>query len=182
MFPPITTLINDAAFAPMFVPMPQIAAIPQQPVFAPNQQQIIAQPVQPIAPQTIEQPVQVGPAQKIKCKFTQQEDFQLNQLVSRYGKNWNLISKIMITRNPRQCRERWNNYLNPQLSNSPWTYEEDLLLAQIYAKCGPHWSKISKHFPTRSDNSVRNRWHALLKRSEKRMASSTASTSSSDDN
>ena len=118
--------------------------------------------------------------QKVKCKFTEQEDIQLNNLVRQFGKNWNLISKLMVTRNPRQCRERWNNYINPELSNLPWTIEEDLLLAKIYAQTGPHWSKIGKYFPRRSDNSIRNRWHALLKRSERRNSNATSSCSSDD--
>ena len=174
MFPPITTLINDINFTPLIIPN---AAYPLPIVNIPQPKTEIQRPTP-----KVEEITNSAPIQKIKCKFTEQEDFQLNQLVSRFGKNWNLISKIMVTRNPRQCRERWNNYLNPELSTAPWTYEEDLLLAQIYAKTGPHWSKISKHFPSRSDNSIRNRWHILLKRMEKRMSSSGSSTSSSDDN
>ena len=61
-----------------------------------------------------------------KCKFTPEEDQRLMSLVMKYGtRDWLYISQKMMSRNPRQCRERWNNYLNPNLTAEPWTIEED---------------------------------------------------------
>ena len=101
----------------------------------------------------------------VKLKFTAEEDARLTSLVTQYGtKDWVKISLYMQTRNPRQCRERWNNYVNPNLRTDPWTAEEDKLLEQKYEEFGARWNKISKFFTNRSDNSIRNRWMLIARR------------------
>ncbi|EAY03723.1 Myb-like DNA-binding domain containing protein [Trichomonas vaginalis G3] len=108
----------------------------------------------------------------IKVKFTEEEDLKLQQLVMRYGaKDWIRISQLMITRNPRQCRERWNNYINPALRTDPWSPEEDMLLDQKYAEYGPKWNKISKFLKNRSDNNIRNRWMMIARHRAKHQKS-----------
>jgi hypothetical protein len=105
-----------------------------------------------------------------KTKFTPEEDAMLIHLVSRFGTDaWKKIARLMETRNGRQCRERYNNYLNPNLNQSPWTPEEDQLLLAQFSYHGPKWNTIAKAFRNRSDMSLRNRWHKLdrrMKRSE----------------
>ena len=60
-----------------------------------------------------------------KSKFTPVEDQKLRELVAKYGDNdWATVSKMMGTRNQRQCRERWTNYLSPKVSNGPWSPQE----------------------------------------------------------
>jgi hypothetical protein len=78
-----------------------------------------------------------------KVKFTSAEDARLLDLV------------------PRQCRERYQNYLNPELRNDSWTLEEDTLLENKCDELGPKWSRIAKFFENRSDNALRNRWMML---------------------
>ena len=100
----------------------------------------------------------------LKIKFTEEEDMKLHRLVMQFGaKDWIKISQLMETRNPRQCRERWNNYVNPALRTDPWTPEEDMLLDQKFAEYGPKWNKISKFFVNRSDNNIRNRWMMIAR-------------------
>ena len=99
------------------------------------------------------------PKTPVKSKFSPQEDSKLLSLVLEHGsKNWLQISKLMGTRNPRQCRERWNNYINPDLRKDPWTPEEDKILEEKYAEIGPKWNKLARFLRNRSDNSIRNRW------------------------
>ena len=101
---------------------------------------------------------------KIKYNWTPQEDYYLQQFVSMYGtKNWFLISYKMGSRNPRQCRERWENYINPELSTDPWTAEEDQLLREKYSELGTKWGKISKFLKNRTAIAARNRWYQLSK-------------------
>lgn len=108
----------------------------------------------------------------IKIKFTEEEDAKLLQLVMQHGtKDWIHISQMMETRNPRQCRERWNNYVNPALRTDPWSAEEDMLLDQKFAEFGPRWNKISKFFKNRSDNSIRNRWMMIARHRAKHQKS-----------
>jgi len=111
----------------------------------------------------------------IKVKFTPEEDARLLELVHEYGtKEWITIASLMRTRNPRQCRERWHNYLNPTLKMGNWTPEEDELLVKKYAVYGSKWSRIARFFKKRSDLSLRNRWQ-LLERKRKQAAEPTAS-------
>jgi hypothetical protein len=98
-----------------------------------------------------------------KVKFTAEEDVLLNQAVSALGAgDWKAISKRVATRNPRQCRERWKNYLNPDVaSNIPWTKAEDDALLLKYQEIGPRWTTLASFFPARSTNHVKNRYHAI---------------------
>lgn len=72
------------------------------------------------------------------------------QLVHRYGpKKWTLIAKHLNGRIGKQCRERWHNHLDPNINKSPWTEEEDRLLAQAHDQFGNQWAKIAKLLPGR---------------------------------
>jgi hypothetical protein len=105
---------------------------------------------------------------KIKQCFTKDEDCILSQLVYQLGTgSWIQISKQIGTKNPRQCRERWNNYLNPELRKDAFTLEEDQILRLKVAEFGKKWNKISKFFDKRSDNSLRNRWMVLSRNKSK---------------
>jgi hypothetical protein len=100
-----------------------------------------------------------------KKKFTLEEDALLSSLVSNFGpNNWQVISAHMSNRNVRQCRERYNNYLNPKLRQGEWTPEEDDLLTGLVMKYGVKWNKIAQSFVDRSDLSLRNRWQQIERR------------------
>ncbi|KAI5528046.1 RNA polymerase II transcription regulator recruiting protein [Trichomonas vaginalis G3] len=113
-------------------------------------------------------------------KFTRAEDELLKSLVQVYGETkWALISEKMQTRSPRQCRERYKNYLSPKIQNSPWTPEEENLLIQKYQQLGPKWSIISVFFAPRSDVNVKNHWAVMMNRNqrEKNLAQNTEMSS-----
>ena len=106
----------------------------------------------------------------MKIKFTPEEDAKLISFVKEIGtKNWIRISQLMGTRNPRQCRERWCNYINPELRKDPWTEEEDKILEEKYAEFGPKWNKLAKFFNNRGDNNIRNRWMMISRHKAKNM-------------
>jgi hypothetical protein len=97
-----------------------------------------------------------------KRKFTPEEDDRLTQIVTRLGEsNWKKISSQMGSRNSRQCRERWKNYLTPCLNKYPWSPDEDALLLQKFCEFGSQWSFIAKFFPLRTDVNIKNRWVVL---------------------
>ena len=100
-------------------------------------------------------------------KFSPEEDNRLKFLVAQYGEKWEFIANFMKTRNPRQCRERWINYLSGIKTQAPWTPFEDAKLKELHKKFGAKWVKISQYFPNRSDISIKNRWNVFL-RQEKR--------------
>jgi hypothetical protein len=52
-----------------------------------------------------------NPKTNQKRRFTRQEDQKLEEIIYSFGnKDWNLISTLMTNRNPRQCKERWENF------------------------------------------------------------------------
>jgi hypothetical protein len=98
-------------------------------------------------------------------KFTVQEDEQLRELVIELGvNNWSEVAARLGTRSARQCRERFKNYLSPNLRNGQWTEEEDQLLAEKFAQFGAKWSVIVAFFPSRSEVNLKNRWTQLTNR------------------
>jgi hypothetical protein len=79
-----------------------------------------------------------------------------------------MIAGKMGTKNARQCKERWSNYLNPCLSSAPWTPEDDFLLLEKYRELGPRWVAITKCFPNRTDAMVKNRFNRIRRWSRRR--------------
>ncbi|OHT14823.1 Myb-like DNA-binding domain containing protein [Tritrichomonas foetus] len=136
-----------------------------------------------------EQQSVVSPAQstskrnyKPHAKFTIDDDETLKNLVIELGENWNEIANRMPGRNPRQVRERYQNYLSPSLNTSRWTIEEDTLLVQKVQEIGQKWVKISRFFPNRTDQMMKNRYNVLKRKQMKKMASiENSSVSSSTD-
>lgn len=103
-----------------------------------------------------------------KLKFTYEDDQRLAQYVAMIGEgDWNKIAKLMGDRNGRQCRERWNNYINPNLRTDAWTQDEIQLLMQKYEEFGPRWNRIAKAFNNRSTNNVKNKWLTMKRREER---------------
>ena len=107
-------------------------------------------------------PVKQIPTQR--RMFTPQEDALIVYLVNHYGnKDWRLIAKSLPNRTTRQVRERFKNFLSPELENGPWSREDDDLLKKLYAEYGPKWSKIAACFKNRSEVNIKNRWTSITK-------------------
>ncbi|CAD8118095.1 unnamed protein product [Paramecium sonneborni] len=82
------------------------------------------------------------------------EDQTLQQIIldypSRCKKKWssianqyNHICKSEVLRNAKQCRERWNNKLDPQINREPWSKSEELNFLQLLLQNGRKWAEIS---------------------------------------
>lgn len=65
----------------------------------------------------------------------------------------------------KQCRDHYVNCLDPKINNSLWTEEEEKILLLKYEEIGPHWSKIQKYLPGRTNLMVKNYINNVLKRS-----------------
>jgi hypothetical protein len=101
-------------------------------------------------------------------KFKQTEDLLFFALVAQFGtKNWSLISSMIRSRTPRQCRERWTNFLDPTFRSGDWLPQEDELLESMIIQYGTKWDRIATFFQGRSPLSLRNRHAAILHRRRK---------------
>ena len=106
--------------------------------------------------------------------WTEAEDQQLRSLVGEYGtKKWAAIAETMGTKASKQCRRRWQNYLNAEVTKGGWSAHEDALLIEGHKKFGNRWTEIAKMVRGRTDNAVKNRYMAICK---KRMRPPTAGT------
>lgn len=102
-------------------------------------------------------------------KFTPQEDQKILNLAKIYGtNNWTQIAKKIPKRTPRQIRERWTNYLDPNINHSEFTAEEDQIIIEKHNEIGPKWSNIAK-FMGRTENQVKNRFYSHILPAAKRL-------------
>jgi hypothetical protein len=96
-------------------------------------------------------------------RWTPSEDQALIVLVKHLGaRNWRKIASSIPGRTSRQCRDRFANYLSPNLTKEPWSPEEDRILLERFEETGPHWFQLSPFLPGRSGHAIKNRWYSHL--------------------
>jgi hypothetical protein len=121
----------------------------------------------PYLPTDIAGQVQPPPG-RLRSKFTVAEDALLQSLVAeRPHASWAEIAAMFPDKSVRQVRDRYRNYLNPQLNHFPWSPAEDALLQEKFAIHGPQWSILRQFFINRSDVNIKNRWSTILSKSHR---------------
>lgn len=104
----------------------------------------------------------------LKGSWTREEDEMIITFVRTYGcRSWTKLAKMLPGRIGKQCRERWRNHLNPDISRGPWTPAEDYQLMVLHEQYGNSWSKIAAMMPTRADNMIKNRWYSTISKKTK---------------
>ena len=106
-----------------------------------------------------------------RSQFSKHEDHKLRELVQLYGENnWCIIAKNMDHRNPRQCRDRYKNYLAPSVNCSPWSYEEEMKLDMLVNYFGKKWSILCKFFVGRTEINCKCHYSMIERRKKKAMS------------
>lgn len=94
------------------------------------------------------------------------EDQRLIAGIYKCGiENWTSISKFVGNGRTRsQCSQRWYRCLNPSISKSQWTKEEEEKLIDLVKKSsGKSWNKIAFKLGNRSDVQCRYKYKQLLR-------------------
>ncbi|EAX97515.1 Myb-like DNA-binding domain containing protein [Trichomonas vaginalis G3] len=105
----------------------------------------------------------------IRNKFTKDEDEKLKSIMRDFMEHkrkidWDAISKLMKTKKPRQCKDRWFYYLDDHIDHTPFTPWENYILLWSINNIGKKWTQISTLFPRRTDVIIKLQYRKLLRR------------------
>ncbi|KAG1892762.1 Homeodomain-like protein [Suillus subluteus] len=97
----------------------------------------------------------LDPALKHKA-WSDEEDSRLRLAVQAYGTSWVYVASVIPGRHNDQCRDRWNDILNPAVTKGRWTEEEDQDLLTTVQQLGTSsWKEISNRLGSgRTDSMV----------------------------
>ena len=118
-----------------------------------------------------------------KSSWVPKEDEVLIRIIRNNGtKHWNQVAEMFneslaelalknpsgagqptVLRNGKQCRERWVNFLNPDIKKDPFSLEEDIYLLQRRLEIGNKWAVIIKNISGRTENNAKNRFNMMFK-------------------
>lgn len=101
----------------------------------------------------------------IKKYWTQADDNSLKAIMNDNNfTSWKDVAKLMGTRSAKQCRERWSEYLDPDLLVEAFTAEEDEIILREQATHGNKWKLINNTLGARRTTSaIKVRWKTLTK-------------------
>ena len=74
--------------------------------------------------------------------WTYEEDELVTRLVTQNGaQNWTEIATHLDGRVGKQCRERWQNHLDPNVSKLPWSVEEEVRVHAYFGLGEAVWKR-----------------------------------------
>ena len=103
--------------------------------------------------------------------WTNIEDEILKAAVSKYGLNqWARVSSLLARKTPKQCKARWNEWLDPSIKKIEWSKEEDEKLLHLAKIMPTQWRTIAP-IVGRTANQCLERYQKLLDEAEARESS-----------
>jgi hypothetical protein len=95
--------------------------------------------------------------------WSKTEDDLLQALIQKSKKKWGKIAAVLNKevhnnlniRSGKQCKERWNNYLNPEVERGPWKLEDDVKVLKSFKEFGKKWSLITRLVKNRTESAVK---------------------------
>ncbi|KAK5657736.1 hypothetical protein OQA88_2809 [Cercophora sp. LCS_1] len=103
--------------------------------------------------------------------WTNIEDEILKASVSKYGLNqWARVSSLLARKTPKQCKARWNEWLDPSIKKIEWSKEEDEKLLHLAKLMPTQWRTIAP-IVGRTANQCLERYQKLLDEAEQRESS-----------
>lgn len=104
--------------------------------------------------------------------WTNIEDEILKASVSKYGLNqWARVSSLLARKTPKQCKARWNEWLDPSIKKIEWSKEEDERLLHLAKIMPTQWRTIAP-IVGRTANQCLERYQKLLDEAESKESSS----------
>ena len=100
----------------------------------------------------------------IKGPWKAAEDAIILKCLAMGLTKWNDIASRIAGRVGKQCRERYFNHLDPNISKKDWTAAEDMMIEMQQKRLGNRWCEIARYLDGRSENGVKNRWNSAMRR------------------
>ncbi|KAI9736399.1 MAG: Pre-mRNA-splicing factor cef1 [Claussenomyces sp. TS43310] len=102
--------------------------------------------------------------------WTNIEDEILKASVSKYGLNqWAHISSLLARKTPKQCKARWNEWLDPGIRKIEWSKEEDEKLLHLAKLMPTQWRTLAP-LVGRTATQCLERYQRLLDEAEQKEA------------
>ncbi|KAG5508206.1 hypothetical protein JKF63_05462 [Porcisia hertigi] len=93
--------------------------------------------------------------------WTNAEDEVMKAALAQYGlRDWERVASMLTKKTATQCRERWENYLDPRLNiHEAWSLDEEEKLVELQALFPHKWRLIAEQLTRRTPNHyIRPAW------------------------
>jgi pre-mRNA-splicing factor CDC5/CEF1 len=96
------------------------------------------------------------------------EDEVLKAAIMKYGKNqWARIASLLHRKSAKQCKARWNEWLDPRIKKTDWSLEEDEKLLNLAKIMPTQWRTIAPIIGRTSAQCL-ERYEELLDQAQRR--------------
>lgn len=96
------------------------------------------------------------------------EDEVLKVAVAKYGLNsWSRVASLLHRKSAKQCKARWNEWLDPSIKKIEWSREEEEKLLHLAKVFPSQWKTVASHIGRTADQ-CSQRYEYLLEQALKK--------------